>query len=704
MKDASQEFYDNRTPARFLLATLIWGIIGMLVGALAALQLAYWQANGGISWLTFGRIRPIHTDAMIFAFAGNAFFAGMYYSMQRLLKTRMWSNLLSQIHFWAWQCIIALTAVSLAMGMTQGKEYAEMEWWIDILIAIVWVLMTINVFGTLYIRKVKHLYVAIWFYVASILTIAMLHIVNNLAIPVDFTKSYSIFAGVQDALVQWWYGHNAVGFLLTTPFLGLMYYFIPKAVGRPVYSYRLSILHFWSLIFIYIWAGPHHLLYSSLPEWAQSLGMVFSLALLAPSWGGMINGLLTMRGAWSRVRSEPILKFFVLSLTFYGMATFEGPLLSIKTVNLLSHYTDWTIAHVHGGALGWVGGMIFAMAYYMAPKLWGVELHSNRLANMHFWVATIGMLLYVCSMWVAGITQGLMWMSTTPEGLLKYPQFMETVISLKPLYWIRLMGGLLYLAGAVLCLYNLLRTAQKGKLRTETIPNVSERHIEARSWHEKLEGRGLLLSGLALLAVLIGGVVEFVPALSMEVQVPTISAIKPYTPLELHGRDIYIREGCYNCHSQTVRVYQKEILRYGPASRAEEFMYDHPFQWGSKRTGPDLHRVGGKYPDLWHFRHMEDPRSTSPSSIMPPYPWLYNARVDMSELVPKVRAMSALGVPYDAGLLKEPELAYRAQAEKIAEGLRAEGAQCSADTEIVALIAYLQKLGSDLPKANEAGQ
>lgn len=691
--------YDDRTAAHFLWATILWGIVGMIVGAMAALQLAFWQANGGIAWLTFGRIRPIHTDAMIFAFAGNAFFSGLYYSIQRLLKTRMWSDVLSRIHFWAWQAIIALAALSLALGQTQGKEYAEMEWWLDILIAVVWILMTINVFGTIAVRRVKHLYVAIWFYVASILTLALLHVVNNLAIPVSASKSYSIFAGVQDALVQWWYGHNAVGFLLTTPFLGLMYYFLPKAVNKPVYSYRLSILHFWSLIFIYIWAGPHHLLYSSLPEWAQSLGMVFSLALLAPSWGGMINGLLTMRGEWHRVRTEPVLKFFVLSLTFYGMATLEGSMLSIKSFNLISHYTDWTIAHVHGGALGWVGGMVFAMAYYLAPRFWGGELYSKKLANQHFWIATIGILLYVCSMWAAGITQSLMWMSTTDDGMLKYPQFMETVLALKPLYWLRLVGGLLYLAGAVLCLYNLFMTWKFGSEKVETVTFTDGQHVEPRTWHERLEGHAVALSAGALIAVIIGGVVEFVPAMMMETQVPTISSTRPYTPLELHGRDLYIREGCYNCHSQAVRFYHKEELRYGAASQATEYIYDFPFQWGSKRTGPDLHRVGGKYPHLWHYRHMEDPRSTSPGSIMPAYPWMLEAQVDLQEIAPKLHAMQALGVPYDPSTIKDPVAAYRAQATELANSLKKDGVQINAEAEIIAMIAYLQKLGTDLPKS-----
>jgi len=693
--------YDDRTAAYFLSATFFWGIIGMLVGVFAALQLAFWPANTEVPYFSFGRIRPIHTNAMVFAFAGNAFFAGLYYSLQRLCKTRMWSDALSKIHFWGWQTIIALAALTLALGYTQGKEYAEMEWPIDILIALVWVLMAVNVFATLAIRKVKHLYVAIWFFIASILTVAMLHVVNGLVLPVSFMKSYSVYAGVQDALVQWWYGHNAVGFLLTTPFLGLMYYFVPKVMNKPIYSYRLSILHFWSLIFIYIWAGPHHLLYTALPEWAQSLGMVFSLMLIAPSWGGMINGLLTMREGWHRVREEPILKFFVLALTFYGMATLEGPLMSIKTVNLYTHYTEWTIAHVHGAALGWLGGFIFAMAYYMVPRLWGKPLYSQSLANTHFWITTVGILLYISSMYAAGVTQALMWFATNDDGLLKYPQFLESVLALKPLYWTRLVGGTLFLFGTILCAYNLYKTAQSGKLQDETAKIINERHGEPNTLHEKMEGHAMALSVFALLAVVIGGIVEFIPTFLMEIKAPTLTSVRPYTPLELQGRDIYVREGCHNCHSQQIRTYHKEELRYGPASQAYEFIYDRPFQWGSKRTGPDLQRLGGKYPDLWHYKHMLDPRSTSPGSIMPSYPWLYDSLVNSAELGPKLNAMKGLGVPYEETVLKDPVAAYLKQANGIRDNLAKDSINVDPQSEIVAMIAYLQKLGKDYQKVEQ---
>ena len=432
--------YDDATPRNFVMASVIWGVVGMLVGALIALQLAWWPANVH-SMLSFGRLRPLHTNAVIFAFVGNMVFAGIYHSSQRLLKARLGSDALSKVHFWGWQAIIVSAAITLPLGFTQAKEYAELEWPIDIAIAIVWVVFAINFFWMIAKRNEKHLYVAIWFYIASVITVAVLHIVNSIAIPVFAFKSYSVYGGAQDALVQWWYGHNAVAFFLTTPVLGIMYYYLPKAAGRPVYSYRLSIIHFWALIFLYIWAGPHHLLNTALPDWAQTLGMIFSLMLWAPSWGGMLNGLLTLRGAWDKLRTDPVLKFFAAGVTFYGMATFEGPLLSIKSVSGLAHYTDWIIGHVHAGALGWNGFMAAGMFYWMIPKLYGKDLYSKRLADIHFWLGTFGILLYVIAMWVSGVTQGLMWRALSPDGSLMYPTFVETLIALMPMYWMRLIGG-----------------------------------------------------------------------------------------------------------------------------------------------------------------------------------------------------------------------------------------------------------------------
>ncbi len=464
--------YDDAIARWFLIATAVWGAVGMLVGVIIALQLAWWPANTGLSWLSFGRLRPLHTNAVIFAFAGNAIFTGVYYSTQRLCRRRMYSDTMSKIHFYGWQLIIVLAAITLPLGLTQGKEYAELIWPIDVLIAVVWLVFGANFFGTVIKRKTNHLYVALWFYMATIITITVLHVFNNLAIPSSLTQSYPIYSGLTDALVQWWYGHNAVAFFLTTPFLGLMYYFLPKAAERPVFSYRLSIIHFWSLIFLYIWAGPHHLLYSALPDWAQSVGMAFSLMLIAPSWGGMLNGLLTLRGAWDRVRTDPILKMFVVGITFYGMSTFEGPMMSIRAVNSLSHFTDWTIAHVHSGALGWVGMTTFAMMYYLVPRLWDRPLFSQKAAETHFWMATIGLLLYVVALWTAGITQGLMWRGVNPDGSLAY-DFMATVVRLIPFYWIRVLGGALYLGGTLVMIWNFVKTA------TSTAPPLSAGSEEA---------------------------------------------------------------------------------------------------------------------------------------------------------------------------------------------------------------------------------
>src|SRR5918994_7911097 len=440
--------YDNKIVKAFMIATVVFGLVGMLVGLTAAIQLVYPIFNFDTQYTTFGRIRPLHTNAIIFAFVGNAMFAGIYYSMQRLLKTRMFSDRLSWIHFWGWQLIILAAAITLPLGMTTSKEYAELEWPIDIAITIVWVVFGWNMIGTIIKRRERHMYVAIWFYLATFVTVALLHVVNSLELPVSMFKSYSWYAGVQDALVQWWYGHNAVAFFLTTPFLGIMYYFIPKASGRPVFSYRLSIIHFWALIFIYIWAGPHHLLYTALPDWAQTLCTVFSFMLIAPSWGGMINGLLTLRGAWDRVREDPVLKFMVVGVTAYGMATFEGPMLSLKNVNAITHYTDYIIGHVHVAALGWNGGGTFALLYYIMPRIYGTGLFSNRLANVHFWLATLGILFYAIPMYVAGVTQSLMWKELTADGVLRYPNFLETVVRLAPMYALRAMGGTLFTAGA----------------------------------------------------------------------------------------------------------------------------------------------------------------------------------------------------------------------------------------------------------------
>ncbi len=722
--------YDDAIVRRFVTATIVWGAVGMLVGLWCALQLAVPELNIG-KYLTFGRLRPLHTNAVIFAFAGNGIFAAVYYSSQRLLKARPLPTL-SAIHFWGWQAIIVSAAITLPLGFTQGKEYAELEWPIDIAIAAVWVTFGVNFFAMVRNRREKHLYVALWFYIATIITVAILHIFNNLVVPAGPFKSYSLYAGVQDAFMQWWYGHNAVAFVLTTPFLGLMYYFLPKAAERPVFSYRLSILHFWSLVFIYIWAGPHHLHYTALPQWASTLGMIFSVMLWMPSWGGMINGLLTLRGAWDRVAEDPVLKFFVVGITFYGMATFEGPMLSVKSVNALSHYTDWNIAHVHAGALGWVGFMVFGMIYWLVPRLYQTQLYSKKLATTHFWIATVGIVLYVISMWTAGITQGLMWRAFDETGRLQYPDFLESVTRVMPMYWIRALGGSLYLAGLAIAAYNIFRTWKARPTKYEEIevdvppmvrdggaattiksekgekPTLQRAATPPEHWHRTWEGLPTLFSILTAAAVIVASLLEILPTFLIGGNVPTISTVKPYTPLELYGRDIYVREGCYNCHSQMVRPFLDETVRYGmngkPAdySRPGEFVYDHPFQWGSKRTGPDLAREGGRRDELWHFRHFENPRATSPGSVMPAYEHLLSDEIPWSDIQDRVDANAMLGVPYSAQALANAPGMAREQAAEVAGKLRAQGGPTGMESkEVMALTAYMQRLGVDLAKSKQ---
>ncbi len=755
--------YDDRVVNMFMTASVLWGIVGMLVGVIVALQLAFWQANLG-PYLSFGRLRPLHTNAVIFAFVGNMLFAGVYYSSQRLLRTRMASDVLSRLHFWGWQAIIVAAAVTLPLGITQGKEYAELEWPIDLAIAVVWVVFAVNFFWTLAIRREKQLYVALWFYIATLITITVLHVVNSLAIPVFAFKSYSVFAGVQDALVQWWYGHNAVAFFLTTPILGIMYYFLPKAADRPVFSYRLSIVHFWAIVFLYIWAGPHHLLYTALPDWAQTLGMVFSLMLWAPSWGGMLNGLLTLRGAWEKLRTDPVLKFFAAGVTFYGMATFEGPLLSIKAVSGLAHYTDWIVGHVHAGALGWNGFMAAGLFYYLFPRIYRTKLHSRGAADLHFYIGTVGILLYVISMWVSGITQGLMWRAENEGGGLTYPNFLETLIAIKPMYWTRLVGGTLYLIGFLIMAWNLIMTAKNGSLADEevTLTEIVEapaasvpwqaiafgrpvilslvvcvllgffpfvepvanvalmalvvavgtigalvsfngQRSDKPTWHALLEGRALIFSVLTVFAVLAGGVAELIPTIIAGGEALRTTRNVPYRALELEGRDVYLKEGCYNCHSQMIRPFAWETARYGEVSLADDSVFDHPFQWGSKRTGPDLARTGGKYSHTWHYRHMLDPREISPGSNMPPYDHLASTTIDFSRTQSKLRAMRSVGVPYKAEQVQTAEADAQEQAAGIVEELAANGERGAiANSELVALISYLQRLGHP-PAEGKAG-
>ncbi|MEY4940162.1 MAG: hypothetical protein RIQ93_1897 [Verrucomicrobiota bacterium] len=749
--------FNDKVVRQFLLATVVWGIVGMLVGVLVATQLNFWQVNFNTAWLTFGRLRPLHTNAVIFAFVGNMMFAGIYYSTQRLVKARLASDFLSQLHFWGWQAIILAAAVTLPLGFSRGKEYAELIWPINIAVALIWVVFGVNFFWTLARRREPSLYVAIWFYIATIVTVAMLYIVNHLSLPTSFTHSYPVFGGVQDGLVQWWYGHNAVAFFLTTPILGIMYYFIPKAAERPVYSYRLSVIHFWSLVFVYIWAGPHHLLNTALPGWLQTLGMTFSLMLWAPSWGGMLNGLLTLRGAWHKLRTDPVLKFMAAAVTFYGMATFEGPLLSIKSVNALAHYTDWIIGHVHAGALGWNGFMAAGMIYWLLPRLWNKPLYSVPLANLHFWLGTVGILLYVAAMWTSGIMQGLMLNATTDNGtVLAYPNFIDTLNAIRPMMLMRVIGGALYLVGFLLLAYNAFRTIRGAQAVNGTVEVFAEdeaetaperlgaygtfvnppvffvvlgvgfscawmfgsdavslggfigtllsaalafSHWESRgkawaNWYDRLLVNCAPFTILTFIAVAAGGLIQIIPTMVAH-QATNLEDRRQfvYTPLELAGRDMYVREGCYNCHSQMIRTLVPDVLRYGDYSRLGESIYDHPYQWGSKRTGPDLARVGGKYPNIWHLRHMEDPRAISSGSNMPAYPWLLANRTDVTALPAKIGAMRALGVPYPNWTPGQIQARVDEQAKAIAADLRAAGATVAPEAEIVALVAYLQQLG-----------
>lgn len=742
-------YYDNKVVKYFLYATIFWGVLAFLLGLTVAVLLffptlpeyLFGTDDGGVSFtifgttiqdlsntqgvMGFGRLRMLHTSAAIFAFVGNGFFAGAYYSMQRLLKTRMGSDVLSWVNFWGWQAGLILVVISFFLGYNTSKEYAEHEWPIDIAIAVIWIVFGINMFITIAKRRVRHMYVAIWFYIATWVGVAMLHIVNNIEIPVTWNvlqpKSYSIFAGVQDALVQWWYGHNAVALFLTTPILGLMYYFLPKAANRPVFSYKLSIIHFWSLIFVYLWAGPHHLIYTSLPGWAQAVGTGFSVMLIAPSWGGMLNGLLTLRGAWDKVREDPILKFFVVAVTCYGMATFEGPMLATKTLNKIGHFTDWVIAHVHVGTLGWNGFMAFGMIYYIIPRIFNTKLASRSLANTHFWLGTLGIIMYVIPMYIAGWTQALMWKQFNPSGTLVYSNFLQTVTEIFPYYIMRAIGGTLYLLGSVLMVVNVIKTVKSGSfIKNEKAeapalvkkPSTREKTEKVHPW---LERSPLLFTLLSLLALAIGGLVEIVPTMVVKSNIPTISSVKPYTPLEMEGRDLYIREGCNACHTQMIRPFRDEVKRYGEYSKPGEFVYDHPFLWGSKRTGPDLAREGAKRTDSWHYKHLWNPRQTSEGSIMPRYPWLIENELDRSLTVQKMNALATIGVPYteeertQEAVFKDmdeqalaiekrvfdesPDLAALFEKERKEKG---EAFVPLRGREITAITAYLQRLGIDI--------
>lgn len=738
--------YDNNIVRAFLYATVAFGIAGFVLGLTTALMLFYPELpeflfgtddmtirslkQSGIQGLVnsqgilgFGRIRMMHTNTVIFAFVCNSFFCATYYSLPRLLKAPMYNATLSWIHFWTWQLMVVASWITFAMGFNTSKEYAEHEWPLDILLTFSWIVFGINMFGTIAKRRVRHLYVAIWFYIATWLGVALLYIVNNLEVPLNFWKSYSLYSGVKDALIQWWYGHNAVAFILTTPILGMMYYFLPKAANRPVFSYKLSIIHFWSLIFVYLWAGPHHLHYTAIPGWTQALATGFSIMLIAPSWGGMLNGLLTLRGAWEKVRDNPVLKFFVVAVTCYGMATFEGPLLATKTLNKIGHYTDWVIGHVHLGALGWNGFMAFGIVYYLVPIMWRTNLWSVKLANWHFWLGTLGVLFYVVPMYISGFTQGLMWKQFNPDGTLMYKNWLDTVTAVIPYYKMRFLGGIFYLSGGLLMVVNIFKTIRQGSFQREVsaeapaLARISGRKA-GEGIHLWIERKPVILTVGAFFTLSVGGAAEIIPTMTIKKNVPTISAVKPYSPLELEGRDLYIREGCNACHSQMIRPFRDEIVRFegknGQYSKAGEFVYDHPFLWGSKRTGPDLHREGARNPDSWHLKHMYNPRSTSPGSIMPRFPWLITNKLDRSQMLSKMELMKkSFEVPYTKAQIDSANVWADGQAAGIVKRIYAEAIDIKEQIEkekatkgnqfvpleqreIVAMIAYLQRLGTDI--------
>lgn len=800
--------YDDKIVRWFAGATVLWGLIATLIGLVVAILLVtpklFWPLGDASQYLTFARLRPLHTSMALFAFAGNAVFAAVYYSTQRLCKTRMWSTALSWLHFWGWQAII-LSTVTLPLGITQGRELAELEWPIDLAMAVVWILLFgVNFFATLARRRERHLYVTLWFYIATIVTIALLLVFNSLSLAIDTWKSYPLYAGVQDAMMQWWYGHNLLAFLLVMPFLGLMYYFLPKAAEQPVFSYKLAVIHFWGLLVFHILAGPHHLHHTPAPEWATTLGMLSGLLLWMPAWGGAWNGLMTLRAARPRDAADPVLKFFWAALIFYGWYALDRTLLSIKSVSSLAHYSDWTIANVHAAALGWAGMMTFGMLYWLLPRLFQTKLWSSRMAGWHFWVALLGVLLYIVPIYAAGIMQGWRWMALE-TGRLAYPSFLETVQASVPFWWARAAGGALYIAGLLMMAVNHVMTwasrpAQyQVPLQTATPLSAQSEPVEATEppsrlqeapvlqfargldiwsrlhWHRRWERTPGKFTFLVVVLVVLASLLELGPAVLIRSEVPASTAAAPYTPLELAGRDIYLAEGCYHCHSQTVRPLVAETARYGEYSKPHEFAYDRPVQWGSRRIGPDLAREGGKQTSLWHWLHLEDPQQfaaasvlpsdpqqAAPQSVMPSFEHLLRTAIDYDKIYERVWAAQRLGAEYpeydfrpeevpdeaadaagadqadaeradaegeqaeDAADADAPPSAQqqlkqqiaadaRQQAERIAADIVSQGGPVLVqrlgqepllviDTQAVALIAYLQRLGVDVAEPPQSGE
>tara|TARA_B110000495_G_C23037492_1_gene620241 strand:- start:889 stop:3216 length:2328 start_codon:yes stop_codon:yes gene_type:complete len=724
--------YDDSIVRKFLTATLIWGFVAAVVAVVVASMLLYPGAVSGTDWLSFGRLRPLATTLFLLAFAGNGIFAAIYYSTQRLCKTPMWSRVLSRLHFWSWQAIIASALITLPQGITQGRGYGELEWPIDVSVSFVWMLFfAANFFMTLVHRRERRMYVSLWFYLAAVVAMCLINVCTLFVFPQGPLKSDSLATGVQDALLQWWYGHNLLLFLLIVPFFGLVYYFVPKAANRPVHSYKLSIVNFWTLILVGVWVAPQHLHYTALPEWASSLGMLFGLLFGIAVLAGVANALLTLRGAADQTSADPVYRFFFVGVIFLGIAAVEEAMLSIKSINALVHYTEWMTAHLELGLLGWNGMLILGMAYWLTPKLFQTGLWSNKAVSLHFWLALGGLLLCVVPGYAAGIVQSGVWRSMDDLGNLQY-DFVDSAPFLKRMWSLQLVGGLVYAAGFMVMLANYGMTWLKRSgayevpihyqdgsserirpvsgpvpvsvLETAPVLNIAKRlDIWSRlNWHRQWEESPRRIGFLVALVVVLAFVVEVVPMFVFAASnVPPLAAVKPYTPLELLGRQIYVTEGCCNCHTQMVRPLMPETLRYGDYSQPGELVHDQPAQWGKRRIGPDLARESGKQTSFWHWRHLANPQEDEPNSAMPSYRYLLDRPIDFEKINELVQAAHGLGVPYASELTGSQEMASK-QAESIAADIVSKGGPIrrgtlmTYDAEAVALIAYLQRLGADL--------
>ncbi len=677
--------YNDRIAGRFLQATVGWGLLALFIGFYGALELQFWPVQGP-SFLSYGRLRPLHSNLMVFAFSANAAFAGMYYAVQRLCQTRIWSDRLAVIHLWSWQLLLLGGGITLACGYTQARPLAEMEWPFDILLAFIWGLFSLNMFMTLRKRQIPFLYVSLWFFAAGLLGFGLVHMVNALALPAGLGKSYPLFVGMSDAMIQVWYTQNLRAFLLTLPFLGLMYYFVPKTVKKPLHSYRLAILQFWALVFFSVWTGPAKLLYTSLPEWMQSLGLIFCLMLLAPAWGAVINGFCTIGLGDSKFRRHPPVLFFLLALASYGLHVGLEALTAFKSINLFVQYGDWVSAESHLLMVGWIGSFIFGMAYILVPKLWQHQLHSRSLGRIHFWITFLSLLLMLLALGMGGLLQGMQWLAVQDDGLLVYSEFLTTIQSLKVFHIMRLISNGLFLVGTFLALYNFYQTARQGKLQDASRPLEFLQLPEASHRWERWE-RSLLPLTVGILILLVGSsLVQLLPLPNQATE------LKPYSPLAQYGRDLYMREGCHSCHTQVVRMALKEELRYGVVSQIWEYQQDRPALWGQRRHGPDLLRIGGRYPHLWHYQHLITPQVIAPGSIMPSYQHLVKGRLNREDLVRRHAALKKLGVAYGA---MDPLILYEAEAKKIQESLAQAQIMVEMDAEIIAMIAYLQKLGTE---------